>query len=199
MKLFTAPALIVFFCVGCDQISMASCLEQHASMTCINKKLLKNSPSLKIEPDSTIAGRSDLYTVWVSSAEWVHMFPKQERKEDLVLLHQSGRAMFQIETMVPSSQSLAEIAKKPISDLSEKLNAEPTNIPVPTPVYAEGGGVLFEICYYTKEKAIECMYSAALNLGKATIKIFSHTEEDEAVIEQIMTLFVSVEPKRNGD
>ena len=93
---------------GCDYARTALCLKSHTRNTCMAKALLCDASSTDLEEGASLTGQSKSYSLTVPNSQWVKMWPDQRRKEDLVLIHQSGRALIQGDWLVSNNQTSLE-------------------------------------------------------------------------------------------
>ncbi len=172
--------------------NISKCLMGNTQTMCLFEEMLASNPSEVVEKDTSILGQSKMYIVEAPNSDWRRLWPGQERKEDLVVMHKSGHAFLQVDWLVDSEGGYESIAKAPLNDMAKKLNVEPTNIPIDVSPFKEDG-VFYEICYRTNMKTEECMYSAAANMPGGIVKFFSITANEESFVEDIVHLIVSVD------
>lgn len=172
--------------------SIGECLQTKTETMCTYEQLFALNESSVLEKEQTLMGASAMYVLFAPSSNWYKMFPGEKRKEDLVMMDKSGHAMVQVDWLANGESDYKAVAKEELKEISEALQAEPTEIALDVWPYNESG-VFYEICYNTNKKTVECMYSAVANIPGGMVNIFAHTASDEKLVEDIVYIIASID------
>jgi len=179
-----------------DKISsvfnIATCLEEKTKTMCMYEQLFSISESSALAKEQNVMGTSASYVLTSPNADWYRMFPGENRKEDLVLMDKSGHAMMQVDWIVGGDGDYKKAAREELKEITDALQAEPTEIELDVWPYKENG-VFYEICYNTNKETVECMYSAVANIPGGMVSIFAHTASDEKLVEDIVYIIASID------
>ena len=183
--------VLLLFGTSCDVGSLALCMEQHTRQTCINKALLKSEPQCHLPKDSPVQGRSTLYHLTPTTENWRHLWPKTQRKEDLALFHQSGKAHLEVLIDPPIADTPQKRAKELLQPFAKTNKKPPSSLFLDNSVWASEGAV-FSLCSSSYFSNQECIYSGIYPLQEKTIRIFATgpaAGEERTQLEQLLNSF----------
>lgn len=173
-------------------IDMMACLAKRTSTMCIIEGSLRESHSEQVESLTAIYGQSKKYYLVTKSSNWLKMWPNQQRKEDLVLYHKDALGFIEGNVKESENKNIKRSAKKELEEIINKLGAEPQIIEIEFEPWKENG-IIYQICYNTNKKTVECMTSAAANIATGHVTLFSIASDENSMIESVIQIIASLE------
>lgn len=178
-------------------LKAALCLQKHSRTTCVNRGVMEAAPYKQLPGNTDVVGHSGLYQVRTPNDAWRQLFKDQERKEDLVLIHESGEVLMQMMVDSADAQDTRSAAEASLTPLTDALGAEADELAIDDTVWG-AEGVLLGLCYELKSGHTECSYSGAISVGDRMVTLYAVTDEKSEAYEDLVMLLASFETRATG-
>ncbi len=178
-----------------SKIKTMECLTRKTETMCFIESMAKIDPVEDMETKKAVYGKSNTYYLVSKKSTWLKVKLNSKRTEDLVLVESESLAFIQADIEKGKSKNFKKSAKKPLKKLLKKLNAEPDVVEAGFPPWSKNG-VIYQVCYNTAKKTVECMISAAANLPSGHVTIFSISSDTNDIVDSVVQIIASLDEQK---
>jgi len=175
-----------------NKLKAAECALNRTETMCLIEGLLDLAPTEPVQVKTAIFGRSGKYYLVTGHANWLKAWSNAKRKEDLLLIDKDGKSFVEVHWLSGQQVDFKKLAGDKLKTIADTIKSKPNVVPVNFWPYSKNG-IIYNICYETKLKTQECMFSAAANLPEGTVAFFATTQMRKDIVNNISQLIASLD------
>ncbi len=198
-RIIALATLIPSICLGVGVVddakgivNVAKCLYKKTSTMCLVEDIFNKNDSVIITPATELYGKSAQYYLMSDSPNWRKVSLGPQKREDLLLVESNQLGFIETHFLPGTPVDVDKLAKKPLMTMSNNLQSEPDKIEADFWPWIDNGAI-YQICYHTEKKTVECMISAAANLPNGHVTLYSLVGDASTANDSALQIIASID------
>jgi hypothetical protein len=171
---------------------VSQCLSKKTQTMCLVEDILNKNSSVPVLASTEIFGKSNKYYLTSGSSNWLKIDLSEKKMEDILLVDSQMMGFVEAKFKIGKSDAIDQLSKAPLMAIANSLKSEPEKVEADFWPWVDSGSI-YQICYQTNKKTVECMISAAANLPDGHVTLYSVSTSINSVTDSALEVIVSID------